>query len=51
MKTLKILIAMAAAAAVSLPSFAQEDAQKAAEEAAKVIASAPQVEVQAPKPI
>ncbi|MBQ6086662.1 MAG: DUF3078 domain-containing protein [Bacteroidales bacterium] len=51
MKTLKILIAMAAAAAVSLPSFAQEDAQKAAEEAAKAIASAPQVEVQAPKPI
>ena len=51
MKAFKTILAIAAAAVLSLPAMAQEDAQKAAEEAAKAISSAPQVQVEAPKPV
>ncbi len=51
MKAIKILFAAAAAMLLSIPSFGQEDAQKAAEEAAKAISSAPEVKVEAPKPV
>lgn len=50
MKTTRFLLAVIAAALCCAPAFAQEDAQKAAEEAAKAISSAPQVTVEAPKP-